>query len=236
MRERWVWVAMSEMQRRCGCPVWTSIPVYGVVMYRQFGAGGPCAGPSRLGVQLPGGPTPCTGMLPTPPAHATLSSRARARRLQRRSVARVEPVPALPPGRWDRLMGGLTVRTGITPLHLRIACQTAASYGLVMVLTGVDASYLALWERPIWAMLTTISVAETSIGAVYKKGSLRVVGTVVGMALGLATLYLAVLINGLNHDNHPAKVRCHCAGVRVGDVGADVDAGERFVNVGGIRW
>ncbi|KFM28786.1 hypothetical protein F751_6307 [Auxenochlorella protothecoides] len=126
-------------------------------------------------------------------------------RLQRRSVARVEPVPALPPGRWDRLMGGLTVRTGITPLHLRIACQTAASYGLVMVLTGVDASYLALWERPIWAMLTTISVAETSIGAVYKKGSLRVVGTVVGMALGLATLYLAVLINGLNHDNHPAK-------------------------------
>ncbi|KAL6775961.1 hypothetical protein ACKKBG_A19255 [Auxenochlorella protothecoides x Auxenochlorella symbiontica] len=126
-------------------------------------------------------------------------------RLQRRSVARVEPVPALPPGRWDRLMGGLTARTGITPLHLRIACQTAASYGLVMVLTGVDASYLALWERPIWAMLTTISVAETSIGAVYKKGSLRVVGTVVGMALGLATLYLAVLINGLNHDNHPAK-------------------------------
>lgn len=122
-------------------------------------------------------------------------------------MARVEPVPTLPPTHWVRAMAGLTACTGVTPVHLRIACQTTLSYLIVMVLTGWDAAYRALWGRPIWAMLTTISVAETSIGAVYRKGSLRLVGTVAGMVLGEATLYLAVLVNGLSHANHPAKVR-----------------------------
>ena len=59
-------------------------------------------------------------------------------------------------------------------------------------------------------MLAIVSVAETSIGAVYQKGSLRLLGTVVGTALGLGTLYFAVLCNGLNHENNPAKVWTRC--------------------------
>lgn len=58
----------------------------------------------------------------------------------------------------------------------------------------------------VWAMLSTVSVAESSIGAVYHKGTLRLLGTIVGAVLGLGTLYFAVLCNGLNHENNPAKV------------------------------
>ena len=57
-------------------------------------------------------------------------------------------------------------------------------------------------------MVSAMAVAETTIGAVYQKSILRLLGTVVGAALGLGTLYFAVLCNGLSHENKPLKVRC----------------------------
>lgn len=55
-------------------------------------------------------------------------------------------------------------------------------------------------------MIATMAVAETSIGAVYHKGLLRILGTILGAVLGLGTLYFAVLCNGLSHANAPGKV------------------------------
>lgn len=62
-------------------------------------------------------------------------------------------------------------------------------------------------------MITVMSIAEISIGETYRKGLLRMVGTVLGAACGIFTLYFAVLCNGLSHENHPLKV---CVGVFVG--------------------
>ena len=62
-------------------------------------------------------------------------------------------------------------------------------------------------------MIGTIAVAESSIGVVYHKGLVGMLGTAVGAFLGLGTLYFAVLCNGLSHGNSPGKV-CRRGGVR----------------------
>lgn len=52
------------------------------------------------------------------------------------------------------------------------------------------------------------------------KGSQRVLGTALGVALGLTALYFTYLCNGLSYDNDPLKVWTGCcvlfagAGVR----------------------
>lgn len=46
----------------------------------------------------------------------------------------------------------------------------------------------------------------STAGGVWLKGSQRFLGTVLGVALGLAALYFTYLCNGLTYASHPQKV------------------------------
>ncbi|GAB4816536.1 hypothetical protein N2152v2_003582 [Parachlorella kessleri] len=118
------------------------------------------------------------------------------------------PLALVPPIRYslaERALRWVHAVTGFNDLHLSLALQLALSLAAASLLHVADRSYNALQQRTIWVAVTVAVVFESSLGGIILKSSMRIIGTVLAGVLGVGLLYLTVLINGGNYENHPAK-------------------------------
>ncbi|KAK2080116.1 hypothetical protein QBZ16_002512 [Prototheca wickerhamii] len=111
--------------------------------------------------------------------------------------------------RWARFLTWLRLRTGINTNHLALACQGTAGFAVILVMVVVPQVNAAMDNRMLWALFIVITILEpfsgALLGGVILKGSQRILGTALGVALGLTALYFTYLCNGLSYDNDPLK-------------------------------
>lgn len=61
-----------------------------------------------------------------------------------------------------------------------------------------------------------VALQEATTGSSLLKAALRLVGTLLGGAVGLGVYGFVILCNGLSHANHPQKVGVSTSGARLG--------------------
>ena len=91
--------------------------------------------------------------------------------------------------------------------HVRMALQESVAVAIAAVFHVCSATNNFLQGHTIWIIFTIgILGPHDSIGGMTYNGLKRILGTIFGGAIGLATTYLAYLINGLSYSNSgPSK-------------------------------
>ncbi|KFM23698.1 hypothetical protein F751_0912 [Auxenochlorella protothecoides] len=136
--------------------------------------------------------------------HLALGLQVGTRAAQRRAL-KVLPLVERRPSAWRQGLDALRRRTGVDTNHLALGLQGTVAFTVIMVMTVVPHVNAKFDNRLLWALFIVITILEPMTGGVWLKGSQRFLGTVLGVALGLAALYFTYLCNGLTYASHPQK-------------------------------
>ncbi|KAL6769893.1 hypothetical protein ACKKBG_A32775 [Auxenochlorella protothecoides x Auxenochlorella symbiontica] len=132
-------------------------------------------------------------------------SSMRAYLAAQRPALKVLPLVERRPSAWRQGLDALRRRTGVDTNHLALGLQGTVAFTVIMVMTVVPHVNAKFDNRLLWALFIVITILEPMTGGVWLKGSQRFLGTVLGVALGLAALYFTYLCNGLTYASHPQK-------------------------------